>query len=33
MVKETEFYDLLGLQPDAEAGAIKKVRDCGKRGC
>lgn len=29
MVKETEFYELLGVQPDAEAGAIKKVRERG----
>ena len=27
MVKETEYYDLLGIQPDTEAGAIKKVSE------
>ena len=25
MVKDTEYYDLLGVQPDAEAAQIKKV--------
>jgi hypothetical protein len=29
MVKETEFYELLGVQPDAEPGAIKKVWERG----
>ena len=26
MVKDTEFYTLLGLQPDADAAQIKKVK-------
>ena len=25
MVKDTEYYDLLGVQPDAEASQIKKA--------